>query len=216
MKGHTPGVAANPGHFFDVQTQITGEHGELLTAIERATDKGHPEVKHVQSRQQLQHLLEDAKRDGKFPITVEVDGRSEPFRSEGKVTGPPWGSHVVTICGYDNAAPGNPMVYVDNQWSPGFDHLQGMDAEHQHTGLDPLSLQAMFEAMRPPYKNDNDIGSQLEQRRLHGDLQGALQKAQYIKELAILQKRLTHDWPTLSATEKAHLNQQYQHLLTLR
>jgi hypothetical protein len=207
LKSHNPGLAAYPGHFMDIQAQITGETGELLT--DRPADAERPAIKHIDSPEDLKHELEEAKKNGKFPITVEVNLKSEPFRSESGAR-PPWGMHVVTICGYDDSTPGSPKIYIDNQWSPGLDRLKDHVKGHE-----PLSVQEMYQAMKPPYEIDLQRANTLENRRQNGNLHGAAQDRAYHEELAKLQQSLIYDWPTMTADEKNKLIHLMQHLSKL-
>jgi hypothetical protein len=146
-KAGPPGNFAAPGNFIEIQNLITGEKGTVLSNNERTSDADR--VTYVSSVQKLEQQLSEAKKNHKFPITIEVNVAKEPFHSEGGRSG----SHVVTIRGYDDSDPKNPKVFVDNQWSSKMDHLQGMDLDHSDKDApcyNSLSTQTLFGTMQFP------------------------------------------------------------------
>lgn len=65
--------------------------------------------------------LEDAKREGRFPLILKVDTTNEPWYTDtDSETDEAGGAHVVTITGYEPGPPA--MVRVDNQWGDDLDH----------------------------------------------------------------------------------------------
>jgi hypothetical protein len=206
-KTHAPGVMAVPGHMLDVQHFITGEQGMLLTSQNRPTD-AKSAVVHIHSEEDLKKALEDAKKHGKFPITIEVSSNTEPFRSDGG--GPNGVPHAVTICGYDDSEPKNPKIYVDNQWGAGPDHLAGMDAEHRD-GQAPLSLHQMWQATRKPIVNDSEDAAKLDHDVSTHKFKSRVEFETELRQLIV---RVNHDWATYTPAEKLRIHGLITHLQT--
>jgi hypothetical protein len=149
VESGAPGNFAAPGNFIEIQRLITNEKGTVLSNNDRGVKSDAGRVTHIDSVQDLEQQLLEAKQHHRFPITLEVNVAKEPFHSESGKSG----SHVVTIRGYDDSDPKNPKVFVDNQWSSRKDHLQGMDLDHSDKDApcyNPLSTQTLFGAMQFP------------------------------------------------------------------
>jgi len=84
-------------------------------------------ITRIKSRDELNDRLQQAQRDGKFPIIVRVDSANQPFfrDSNGGTAGGSDGAHVVTVTGYDAGPPAK--VTVDNTWGSQSDHPAGSE-----------------------------------------------------------------------------------------
>ncbi len=98
------------------------------------------EVTKIESEEQLNKALQEAKDKGQLPIVVRVDANNQPFWADsgrGKAGGS-GAAHVITVTDYHPGPP--PKVDIDNQW--------GKQADH--TGKDALSVHDLFVGMKGP------------------------------------------------------------------
>ena len=103
----------------EISNKITGEdEKDILLQSYRAENTS---VTNIQDNGQLDDKLAQLKKDGGFPVIVNVSTNAEPFYYESNkdTVGGAGGSHVVTITDYD---PINKTVCVDNQWLAVDDH----------------------------------------------------------------------------------------------
>src|SRR5262249_24679877 len=105
---------------------ITGKNETGFVVVHDGYRSG-DNITRIKSRDELNDRLQQAQRDGKFPIIVRVDSANQPFfrDSNGGTAGGSDGAHVVTVTGYDAGPPAK--VTVDNTWGSQSDHPAGSE-----------------------------------------------------------------------------------------
>lgn len=131
----------NAGMLGDALSAITGkvEPGTFLGRDTYVTDTS-DNIASIRTEQELNNTLAEAKKAGKFPITVFIHSGNEPFWTDsgaGKAGGS-GGGHVVNITDYNPGPPST--VAIDNSWGPKADH----DARN------PVKVGDLFNAMQEP------------------------------------------------------------------
>lgn len=137
----------------DVSNAITGENRTdhyLVGVNDQGAVGDNRRVTIIDSQQELEQTIADAKRDGRLPLIVRVNTVAEPFWSDsgGGAAGGSGGAHVVTITDYQPGPP--PKVSVDNQWGTSADHT---------TSQRQMEISQLYRAMQPTA----DVARALEQ-----------------------------------------------------
>jgi hypothetical protein len=104
------------------------------------------QITKIETEEQLNAALQEAKDQGRLPIVVRVDGNNPPFWADsdrGKAGGS-GAAHVITVTDYNPGPP--PKVDIDNQW--------GKQADH--TGDSALKVHELFLAMKEPAASMRD------------------------------------------------------------
>jgi hypothetical protein len=149
----------NDGKLRDVYQSITGVHdtGSVI-GRDTYTSADSDAVKTFHTEQEMNDYLAQAKKDGKFPLTVVIDTSSEPFWSDSGngTAGGSGGGHIVSITDYH---PGNPpTVEVQNSWGTGSEHL----------GNNAITAHALFNAMDAPANKAKDAQQDADAARAQG------------------------------------------------
>jgi LysM repeat protein len=159
-KDDSPGFnTGNDGSLRDIYQSITGVH-ETGTVIGRDTylNDSSDAVQKFHTEKEMNDYLAQAKKDGKFPVSVIMDTTSEPFWSDSGngTAGGSGGGHVITVTDYH---PGNPpTVEVQNSWGTGSEHL----------GNKAISSHDLFMAMDAPANKAKDMQQDVDAARAQG------------------------------------------------
>jgi hypothetical protein len=122
------------GDLSDIEKKITGKRDadHYLCHKSVAGDEAkNGKIKSFKNEKEFAQALHDAKASGKLPLTLWVDTRKSPFKSE--TGGGEGGGHFVTVTDYDEKTG---KVHVQNQWG----------YKNNHTGDRALPLHKLYEA----------------------------------------------------------------------
>ncbi len=128
----------NMGNLRDVYTSITGKpENHIVVAREREGLDPSDGIKRVNSEKEFHDVLAQAKKHGKFPLLLSVDGNMEPFWTDsgGGAAGGSGGRHMVTVTDFKAGPPG--QVAVDNQWGK----------EGDYSISKPISVHELYSTM---------------------------------------------------------------------
>ncbi len=164
--------AAMAKHFLEIGNQISGDKdkasgkGPTDWIIGHAGARGRDTTAYtgIATEQEFQTKLEEAKKNGRLPILIEVFTGNEPFHTDSgfRTAGDSGEWHVVNVTNY---YPGSPAkVSVDNSWGSSSDHSG-------EPGSKPLmSVHALYMTMREPNDPGHiaDLRIEVENNRKNG------------------------------------------------
>lgn len=159
---HYPAIP--DGSYDKIASRITGrKETQVLMSHADQLNESAPNVMQPKSARQMETMLSQLRKEGKFPILVSIDANNEPFKTDGTSltqSGSPGvaadddGAHMITVKKYIPGEKGLPgRILIDNTWDKATDRLNPKissraDKQGKVAAGAPLTVEQLYRAMQ--------------------------------------------------------------------